>query len=694
MSLQDIQFEPVYNPGMDGVDIVQDFLLPSLSQAISYKRVAGYFSSTALATAAQGISHLVSRGGRMELITSHSFTRSDFQTLSETEANQVLQDELIESFISSWSSLDSLEGAIQRRHVEAMCWMLREGFLLIKVIVPEANGEIDLSENRIETFHPKFGLIEDEMGNVVTFSGSANESMNAWKRNLENLMIHESWIAAKEPYVAGLEKTWKAYWNGSGISGWRCIELPEAVKQRIVNDFAPEDFPDDLVTETATKGDHLWSFQRTAVDKWVKNGRRGVFEMATGTGKTKTAAECIRVTQEEFSLLTIVIVPYQHIGDQWVSELDTQKPIQADGSSNWRLKLREANNQRLFGRTRNLTVVAVQDTAASKAFLELARELSQSFDKFLLVGDEVHWLGGRTFRRSLMAEADFRLGLSATPERYFDEDGTAVIRDYFGTTVQRFTLRQALELKRPGSSETVLCPYKYIPVLVELDEEEEKKVSQLSRSIAILLNQDRGPDTEKRLFDTRLARSRVFKKAKNKIPALRKLLADGVGTDLKHCIIYCEDMEQMGEVRLVLDDLNIFFQMITGQQDAGKSKRWGDISERQHYIRNFESGHLAVLLAIDCLDEGVDIPSAQTGIILASSGNSKEFIQRRGRLMRRSPGKELATIYDMAVTSESSDEGTKQDLIRQREIHRVTEFAEDAVNSEEVFAKYGKAELV
>ena len=110
----------------------------------------------------------------MELITSHSFTRTGLQTLSEVEADQILHDELIENFVSSWSSLESLEGAIKKRHVEAMCWMLREGFLTVKVIVPEINGEIDLSENRRETFHPKFGLIEDEFGNVVTFSGSAN----------------------------------------------------------------------------------------------------------------------------------------------------------------------------------------------------------------------------------------------------------------------------------------------------------------------------------------------------------------------------------------------------------------------------------------------------------------------------------------------------------------------------------------
>lgn len=695
MGLRSLAFESVYNPGMSETDVVGEFLIPALKEAVLYRRVAGYFSSTAFAIAAQGVASLVERRGKMLLVTSHSFTASDLEKLSQAGKEKALEDALVDAFEKTWSNSGNLAEALKRRHAEAMCWMLKHGLLEVKVVIPDQLHGDGSGGPGLETFHPKFGLISDSAGDVVTFSGSANESMNAWARNLENLMVHNSWTPGQQDYVDGLEKTWAAYWDEMRIPGWKCIDLPEAVASRIVTNHAPDEFPYDLELQKDPPEDKLWPFQRAAVNSWIGSGRRGILEMATGTGKTKTAIECVNLTKSEGTLLTLVIVPYQHIGDQWAAELSSYSAVlQADGSTNWRRTLSQLRTDNALGRVSDATIVAVQDTAANEEFIGLVSELRSGFRNFLIVGDEVHWLGGRTFRKALLESANFRLGLSATPQRYFDDEGTQVLFRYFGPTVFLFELKQALATYRPGTEETILCPYEYFPVLVDLSPEEEEKVKALSQRIAIASLEDPGEEKEKKLFELRLSRSKVFKKAEGKIAALRKLLTSGLQNRLSHCIIYCEDMNQMLDVREILGSLRISFQMITGNEGAAKSRKWGDLSERQHYIKHFASGHLQVLLAIDCLDEGVDIPSARIGILIASSGNSKEFIQRRGRLMRRSAGKDSASIYDFVVAAESTDEETRQDLIRQRETYRVVEFAEDATNSEDIFKTFFKTEIV
>jgi superfamily II DNA or RNA helicase len=700
MGLRDLEFKAVYHPGKKNENIVGDLLVPALSQSKTYRRVAGYFSSTSLAVAAQGIAGMLEAGGKYQLVTSHELVKNDLTNLTDAFGDEGIEGELIDSFLKSWRELDSLEHAIKRKHVEAMLWLLKEEKLEIRVVVPFRNNQAVLDQSLVDKFHPKFGIITDENGDSIAFAGSANESLNAWVRNLENVMVYKSWVPGQEEYVSPLEQTFDDYWNGQNIPGWKTIQLPEAVKDRLVNDFSPEHFPeielDGFDFDTFTFADEtlqeeldqLWPHQRERVEEWVTGGMKGLLEMATGTGKTKTATECIEIASALGSQLTVVGVPYRHIGDQWAAELRRFAPVAIDGSNDWRRELRRIESLAKVEQIQQALFIGVKDTLASDECQTMLDELSKHFDNYMFVADEAHWFGARSYRNALSERANFRLGLSATPTRAFDDEGTQVLDEYFESKLRTFDLSDALSTLRPGSTESILCPYEYKPVVLTLDEEEQERYDKFSKSVAMQMA-SKNPDERAKVADTLIARARVTKKAKAKIPAFADLI-ETLGPELKHCLVYCEDNEQLDQAADVLARAGIAVNKITGEESANPSEKWAGLSQRSHYIQSFERGDLGVLLSMDCLDEGVDIRPARIGILLASSGNAKEFIQRRGRLMRRSEGKSLATIYDFVVSQDSTDVLS----LLTSESRRVHEFARDAVNRSEIEALFADEKVI
>lgn len=676
-----LEFDQTYDPGVAGVDVVENFYTPVLREAVSYDRAAGYFSSRVFASVARGIAGIVQKRGKIRLVTSHAFTPNDTKNLQDYFADDEFAERIFSEFEDSYSHFGDVAGAIAKDHVAAMCWMLREGLLEIKIIVPIGADLTALSPSEIDKFHPKFGILTDEFGQKIAFSGSVNETESAWNRNIENIDIYREWVEGQAGYVTPKTRRFENYWNNENLGGWACIDLPSAVKDKIVSAFAPEDFPKSLSvnTEPTALPGGLRPYQLEAVEAWKRLGRKGFLEMATGTGKTRTAKYCIQSCYELGKILTLVVVPYKHIGDQWVTELAEvgARLIEGDWKSEFSELLLDAD----MGRFENLTLVVVKNTASKPDFVSRIEELSSSFDHTLLVGDEVHWLGASSFQAALLPFADFRLGLSATPERYFDEEGTGVLYRYFGDTAYSFDITRALAYKTPAG-DSILTPYEYHPRFVALSEDEMTEYRLLSKKIASIM----GSSESKRIDSDQLEallikRSNISKSAGAKIPALREVLQQFSG-NLTQCLIYCSDFNQMESAGEILNELGIDAQRITGRESASKSAKYGNISERQHIIDNFAKGNLDVLLAIDCLDEGVDIPSARVGIILASSGNAKEFIQRRGRLMRTFPGKHLAQIFDICVLPNDNDELIKS--IRDVELKRIEEFAKDAINEVQI----------
>jgi len=681
MGFLDLQLQDSYDSGFGDFDVVENFYSPVLGQSKNYDRVAGYFSSRVFASAARGIAGLVRNGGKMRLITSHAFTPTDTQSIQDYFGSDDFANDLINDFVTSFSELGNLTNTIAKNHIAAMCWMLREGILEIKIVVPESADLTSISADDWDKFHPKFGVFHDGLGNSIAFSGSVNETAGAWRRNIENFDVFMSWIPGEtERRIEPKSKQFEKMWEGRLSGQWKTIELPAAVKEKIVNDFAPVDFPDDIEKKMSTDIRKLRHYQTHAVDAWIRNSRVGILEMATGTGKTRTARACIENCRELERLLTVVIVPYQHIGEQWVKELSSFNPLMVTGD--WKKALSQLSLNVTLGRIEHATLVVVKNTAAKESFKERIQELSKEFKHTLVVGDEVHWLGARAFQASLFEFADFRLGLSATPNRYFDEEGTSVIFNYFVKTVYELTLRDALAL-RDESGNQVLCPYSYHPILTNLTESESEKYREFTLKIARMRGLESTPEVIAQLENLYILRSNISKSAENKIPGLQSLISN-LPKPIKQTIIYCADFKQLEEAAKVLNEFGIYAQQITGEESAKVSSKFNNISEREHIISNFAAGNLDVLLAIDCLDEGVDIPSAHQGIILASSGNEKEFIQRRGRLMRPFRAKESATIYDFCVLPEDPSDPTSNSGLIDVELKRIDTFGEDSLNPEEV----------
>lgn len=683
-NFRELNLDPSYFSGLAGADLVKEFYEPVLAKSAAYDRVAGYFSSAALAGVAKGIASFVKRGGKMRLVTSHAFTKGDITRIKDFSSATDLNHELIQSFEMSMETLDRLQNAIAKDHFSAMCWMLANNQLEIKVVIPRNADLSRLTPKEIEKFHPKFGLLYDDSENTIAFSGSINETWYAWTQNTENLDVYQSWLVGQDAYIEPKKTYFERYWEGTDDPNWLTIELPEAVKQKIVVDYAPDDFPASLSPnskEVSSKFGLSRNYQNEAVSRWIDSGYTGILEMATGTGKTRTASTCIREASKNGNLLTVVAVPYHHIGSQWIDELKPMAPIFVTGQ--WKKHLGEALADSVMGRRRNLTLVVVRNIASSDYFLRQLELLSSHFENTLFVADEVHWFGAPSLQSALIDFANYRLGLSATPKRYFDDAGTEVLTNYFNEVVFKFPIEKALEA-RDERGERILTPYRYHPIFVELTVDESESYWGFTRQILAIKGKKKKEEEDWRKLETLYRmRADIGKQAENKIESLRLLLED-FPLPLKRTLIYCANFAQMEKVKQILSGFEVFPQKVTGDEKTSTSKAFNNKSERAHILESFEAGELDVLLAIDCLDEGVDIPSAQVGIILASSGNEKEFIQRRGRLMRVSDGKEVADIFDFCVVPAKTDGGLGMNNLLRVELSRIKEFADCALNKEEV----------
>lgn len=683
MSLKNANINASYDTGDSSVDVVRDFFELCLDEAQEYKRLSGYFSSRVLALAARGLGGFLQSDGKMRLITSAHLSSSDLEAIIGVDVNPEKKELVDRLFSQALNDRFELESLIEKSHLDAMCWLLREGRLEIKVVIP---NRINQAGQAI--FHSKVGIFRDWEGNAISFSGSMNETLFGWTQNIEEFKVFKSWDASTSEYVRHDEAMFERYWDPPKGSLFTSIDLPEATRQQLIS-IAPPDAPHldnhTRFKKVAKTQAALRDYQLEAIAAWEEANYKGILAMATGTGKTKTASACIRRVQSKGGTLAVITAPYQHIAIQWTKELEDLSPILASGDSDWQSEIRKQISNIKLERQKNIVLVAVQNTASSPKFRGLCDEAAEVLDHFLVVADEAHGLGATAFQRALNPRATFRLGLSATPERYFDAIGTETLIDYFGGTCYEFDTAKALTWIDPRTGETPLCPYEYHPIFVELSPTESEAYRKLTERIT-KLQQSKDEEILARLEKLLFERAGVLKKASQKLKSVA-LLLEKLGPTTQDCLIYCNDFDQLLSVASVLQAKGITFQKITGEEGSSAEGRFGLISEREWILQNFAQGKSQVLLAIKCLDEGVDIPSARVGIILASSGNPREFIQRRGRLMRRFPGKTKAKIHDFVVAPSSaldrSVSNQELDIFR-KELRRTDEFARDALNADDV----------
>lgn len=430
----------------------------------------------------------------------------------------------------------------------------------------------------------------------------------------------------------------------------------------------------------------LRQYQQQAVASWFANQGRGTLKMATGGGKTITALAIACELYKKIGLQVLLIVcPYRHLVTQWARECEKfgLHPILAfENVHTWQSQLSTGLYNLRSGNQAFVTVITTNSTLMGG----LQSQLKYFPDKTLIVGDEAHNLGAPRLEQSLPRTIGLRLALSATPERYFDQQGTQFIFDYFGCVLQpELTLADAIE-------QGALVRYLYHPILIKLTESEAYAYARLTTRIGwALASEENGADADNDVLTSLLMqRARLIGAAANKLQALRQLMVNRL--DTHHTLFYCGDGSVEGAVsEESTRQLTAVVKLLGAELGYRVNSYTAEtpLAQRDELRRQFESGDLQGLVAIRCLDEGVDIPAIETAVILASSGNPRQFVQRRGRILRPYPGKQRATLFDMIVMPPELDRQTwevERNLLR-KELRRFVEFADLADNAGEARAK-------
>jgi DNA phosphorothioation system restriction enzyme len=673
--------------------MVRDFFNPCLEASTLYRRAAGYFTSSGLALAARGVASLAARQGKMQLVVSPHLEPADVDALSAAAENPMGALRAITA-----RSLADIEDALIKDRLNALAWLAASGLLEIKLALRiDAKGAIARG-----IFHEKAGIFSDSAGNHVTFSGSSNETAGGLLENFESVKVFCSWKDSEgrvREEIDNFESLWQ-----NATPGLKVLEFSSVGKELLERyrdaSRPPPGIPLGVAQPVAQHinfrpppGIELRPYQKDAIRAWSQNHGRGILEMATGSGKTLTALMLAsKVAERNDSLVLIVVCPFINLCRQWIREMAAfgLDPIAAfEGRDRWQSLFEEGYQRVSAGLSPIHAIVTTNATFMSEGFqARLQPRVTTGAFHHLLIADEVHNLGAPGIKAMLPEGISMRLGLSATPERHYDLVGTQTVFDYFGGKIFSYSLEQAI-------SDGRLCPYRYHPVVVDLTESEAEAYEEISAKLAKLMpGADHDEEIGQGALRLLIKRARLLASASNKITALDALIAS-LSERPHKAIFYCGDGRTTDSIT---DDEVRQIQAVArllGEKHGLRVRNFTyreKPEEREEILRDLASGFLDGVVAIRCLDEGIDLPDLRMGFLLASSTNPRQFIQRRGRLLRNSPGKQRAVIYDFIVAP--PDFGGKHDddafnmerRFFQRELNRIVEFCRMAENGPEALS--------
>ena len=648
MAFTDLLIKNEYRSLSD--DIPQSFYIPALKESVLYQRAVGFFSSSSFLAIREGIDALIENNGKIQLVISPKLSETDISDIEHGyEVRKIIERSLMREIMSTSDDEFGL------KNLSYLAQLIAKNVLDIKVAVL-ASG------NRYSMYHEKMGILTDSDGNQIAFSGSMNESDNAFYGNYEAIDVFCSWTDDHDKErVYQKSLAFKAIWEDFE-PGIQTLEFPEAAKSKLLeyrnlhsesnHAIKTSQVQNFTETEDALEKDAIYlpddfsprEYQIQAIKSWEQNGFCGIYDMATGTGKTLTALASIEhlFQKNKKRLAVIIVCPYQHLVEQWVEDIVRfgMKPIIGYSNStqkNWKKALSRAVQSFELRVTDHFCFVTTNASFATKSVQDCISSLSEDT---LLVVDEAHNIGSAHYRKNIPENIQFRLALSATIDRHNDAAGTDFLKNYFGKKCIVYSLEDAIQ-------NGMLTPYRYYPVVCSLDAEELDEYLVLTNQIGKSIKKRNG-----KIHLTEFAKQLLIKRA--------RVVADMLGNQL--------DMR------------------------VGRFTSMESSDERQQIRKTFAEGRqLQALVAIKCLDEGVNIPSIKTAFILASSTNPKEYIQRRGRVLRKFPGKEYAEIYDFitlpftmeSFLSQRSDVVASTKGLIVRELRRMMDFASIADNPSE-----------
>ena len=689
-------------------DLLQEVIIPCFTVSTKYDCMTGFFDSGSLREMAPGLAEFIGHtAAQMRLLVSPYLTRQDQRALKEglNEAPKIIARKLDELYGSA--KIDS--SALVKHTLICLAYLLATGMIEMKVVVVK-NG----------LFHPKIRIFSDG-AELVALHGSNNLTIPGLTTNMEQVVVSRSWSGGYESQIVErIREDFDKIWNNMKPDYTLVFDLPKAFEKNIVADFSPESPPTSedfwkawehdsklgIVTDIEQSGPGLqsvstkpsfdipawieydkgdFSHQIKAVEAWEKAGGRGILAMATGAGKTITSLIAgRRLFETTRSLLIIVAAPTIPLVHQWEKEakefgLEVNVPGKSSSKREKLSSVQSSIRNLKHGVSRVECLVITHNLLCDDSF----HKEVESFEKdVLLIADEVHNLGTPSFLNSPLDLPKYRIGLSATPEREFDPEGTEQLEDYFGDVVYRFTLEEAIG--------KCLVPYEYYIHPVELTIKEMEEWIELTIRLnergwqwgTVKDEKDKIPPGLQALIRKRRL---LLEQADRKLDVLRSLLEAQDLRRLKHVLVYASAKErgQLSQVnKMLMNDLRVRVHQITYDENKGKT----NLTDR--LLDDFASGDgIQVLTAMRVLDEGIDIPEVSTAYILASTTVERQWIQRRGRLLRKCSriNKEKAFLHDFVVVPSANHMFRNVDAditkILKGELERVVEFSKTSLNA-------------
>lgn len=621
MSFKDLDIKLSYISCGDE-NIASAFLVPALKQAKKYQRSVGFFSSGVFGPIIDGVVGLSRNGGTIEIIASPKLNEEDIEAISlgYQHRTQIIENAFTRDFVSEIESLDDAK-------LQLLATLIANGTLDIKIAVTETDG----------IYHDKLGILEDFDGNVIVFYGSANESFSGYKSNYEKIRVVKSWVASDVASIEDERDEFNALWNG--VNPYvQVLGYKESAKGHILEVVERRKESKSAGTASPIK---LRDYQEEAINAWMKNDYHGFYVMATGTGKTWTAIFSAKKLIETHAAMIVICAPYKHLVRQWADDVEKAFPnahliMVSSENPSWEQQISQEIIRKQYNKDNQIIVIS---TIASFKMPRFMAAIKKSKDDKLLIVDEAHRFTERP--EELKTAFKYMLGLSATPYSGSSAQKGAELMAWFGGQVFNLPIEVALE-------RGFLVPYNYYPIYVQSSEDEEGRFKYHAQKILSCFKNGRctNPDLLVKSLRNRL---RVIAMAEEKQSRIDEII--GRVEEKEHVVVYCgdgkmfddnagEELRHIQSVKRVLSSHGYKASQFTATEN---------MATRMELVDAFNRGEISALAAIRCLDEGINIPSIKSALILSSNDDYREFVQRRGRILRTYGSKKYANIYDVVV---------------------------------------------
>ena len=652
MSFKDIDIKLSYISYGDA-NIAKSFLVPALKHTKKYQRSVGFFSSGVFAPIIDGIVSMARNGGKIELIASPHLNEDDINAinLGYQKREEIINGAFTRDFLQEIECLED-------EKLQLLAALIANGTLDIKIAVTDDNG----------IYHDKLGIMEDFDGNIVVFYGSPNSSLSGYLNNYEKIRVVKSWVASEKESVDDEICEFNNLWNGTNPFV-KVFEYKESAKNNVLSVVQKRQDQQQNKENSPIK---LRDYQEEAINAWVNNDYHGFYVMATGTGKTWTAIYSAKKLVDSKPAMIVICAPYKHLVKQWADDVekafaDARVILVSSENPQWEQQITQEIIRKQYNHDTQIVIIS---TIASFKMPRFMNTLLKSKEEKLLIVDEAHRFTDRP--DELKEQFKYMLGLSATPFSGRTAQKGLELMSWFGGQVFNLPIEIALE-------RGFLVPYNYYPIYVYATEEEEDKFNYHTQKILSCFDKSKRCINPDLLVKSLRNRLRVISMAEEKQSNIDSIIANIKEND--HFVVYCgdgrlfdydagEELRHIVAVKKVLSQHGYKASQFTATEN---------MAMRIDLVDAFNKGEISALAAIRCLDEGINIPSIESALILSSNDDYREFVQRRGRILRTYGNKGYANIYDVIVLPSTDMQGWAK-----IEFRRFLEYARLALNWNEL----------